>query len=1413
MDQIKQFIKIHFDEIQRKDNKIRNQEEAYIVLLQTSLFHIKYNQKIFDWQRYINTFPDLRKSLRTPKDAIWHYLNYGIRERRKVYVLNSDEIYEHQFNWKDYITINQDLRFLLTDIDCFEHYITQGYLQNRQTTLREQIILNDRIEISENSITNKNWLQLLTNNLNNLRSNQNNIHSNQNNIRSNHININEEKIDMFHLKSLNTSLLDKINSNITTITNEIVNKYKNILFVCGDYPGYGGAATNCYHLQQHFKKYKINTFGFYFNFEKGANAKYEKNNDYVIDDIEKLSTINFKPDLIILKSPIKWNLKQMFGCPVYYLVGGIYKNELNKYYYNIVNKNEQYKYHNEGVLLNISRYDKIYVNSSHTQQLLLKWYNLNSNLFYTSFIPYYNEKLISDPQFNKRKYEYGLIVSNFDRKIKNIDDSIRFLKGKKNVILIGKGSSKYKSEGVNCIELVNMNDMKQYYKQIKYIVQDSYYESCSNVKIESLFNGCKISDYFDTIPICNNMQLSEIKNGLTWIHGDNKNNILITIYIISIEDHQLQYCLNSVNKLNVKFPVLVNVIQNIYPTNKAYDEMRKRCYTSYFIQLDEDMQLFPNAIETIYKTYDKSKFLNIYRLYDDYLGVTEDKFLYGVKLYNQTIMKNFETLKDKKNNDVATSAVDRNWHKKLIENGYEKKNCKEIIGYHEQYRKNFDLFIKYSKITNNLLTLNKNSGSPDDICRLLIPINTVKFDYTNFIKIIINHYMCLFKNKEEKYRNNIMLLNKILSVNPNNIPLKLYNITGRVNRYIFTTSDINFNVDTFFKLFDLKKDHNSIHKSCISGIINTIFDNYAYSFDKYPYKLFEHLDNFIGKIRLTIISHELPNFGGSASNSYAMFKYYQKKFDVTCIFIDSNDYFNKIEDKEAYLNKYADIKIIYKNEDVNYKLIEYIQKTDVIVLRNPQSPDIMDIDFNLLKLLSNKIISIFGGGLRNIYSRKIQKIPAGNIILDDYSKNFDKNAGVIDYNTELLQNEKIMKVIELSDHLSTNTYFYNNIFKEQFKNKYIGYYDFSSINKFNFEICNYKNPVSWNKRKVDIIFLASSLTRTQKAVVFFLDLVKDLPYNVLIIGNKMIYKTPKNVTHIPFTNNVDEYLINSKLLIMTSLFEASSNTLFEGVNAGCNILTSNLVSNDNTFKQECIVSNFIDKNEWIQKIHYLLKNPINSLRNRKRLINSINEFSEKIEKMDISQKSKLILIVAHLNENYKNIDKKIGRDYYLLADNLIKLGYNVFFLTNNVDNVTYTNNYYYINFNQLTPSILSYYSYIYFTLNDEDNLISLIENTDIVKNILKVKHIKNKDLKIICNMFNYPKIIDKYHDSYDLFDRIILNSNKSIIPGNISRKITNNNNQYNFQQIMSYCNDNQINNKFYSFGNTSSNFDYKHMIF
>ena len=318
------------------------------------------------------------------------------------------------------------------------------------------------------------------------------INNNLNNFK----NLNNNKINMYKLNSLNQNILEKINNNIYNF-NKLISKYKNILFICGDYPGYGGAATNCDNLQKYYQSLGHQTFAFYYNFEKGKNARYEKNNNYWIDNLNEINNIKFKPDLIILKSFININLKNIFNCPIYYLIGGIYKNELDKYYYDINTFEEQEKYINKNVIEQIKNSDYSFVNSSHTQEILEKYYNLKTYLFYSSFVSFINKKLEEDINFKNRKYEYGLIVSNFNRTIKNVNDSIEFLKDKENVILIGKNSNKYKDYGFKCVDLVNKDEINHYYKQIKYIVQDSFYESCSNVKIESLFYGCKLKFFIN----------------------------------------------------------------------------------------------------------------------------------------------------------------------------------------------------------------------------------------------------------------------------------------------------------------------------------------------------------------------------------------------------------------------------------------------------------------------------------------------------------------------------------------------------------------------------------------------------------------------------------------------------------------------------------------------------------------------------------------------------------------------------------------------------------------------------------------------------------------------------------------------------------------------------------------------------
>ena len=188
-------------------------------------------------------------------------------------------------------------------------------------------------------------------------------------------------------------------------------------------------------------------------------------------------------------------------CPVFYCIGGIFTNNLDKPYTELKTNDEYDKYINSSVIRQISCSYRSFCNSKRTKDILKQIYNLDTTLFYSGFVPYYGQEIIEDPNFENRKYDYGLIISDFDRKIKNAKGSIEDLKDacvghnqavSKNVLLVGKNSSKYNKYGFDCIENVNYNKMIKLYKDIKFIQQNSFYESYSNVMIESAFNGSKI---------------------------------------------------------------------------------------------------------------------------------------------------------------------------------------------------------------------------------------------------------------------------------------------------------------------------------------------------------------------------------------------------------------------------------------------------------------------------------------------------------------------------------------------------------------------------------------------------------------------------------------------------------------------------------------------------------------------------------------------------------------------------------------------------------------------------------------------------------------------------------------------------------------------------------------------------------
>ena len=304
----------------------------------------------------------------------------------------------------------------------------------------------------------------------------------------------DQSINFMDTNQISNDLLTKIYTNISNF-NQHLHLYKCILFISTDYPGWGGAATNCERMIRFYGK-THQTYGIFAIFPNDPQIPSQRETGhYKIVDLNLLEptlhALAIKPDLVILRNAINLDLRKIFTCPIYFMVAGIYKNILDIHYSKTLMSNDN-QYINMMVIKQISWSHVVFCNSSHTKDILQDNYNIHCELLYFNFLPFHNKLIERDPEFDKRKYEYGVIVSNFNRPIKNTKMTVKSLIGNKDVILIGKNSKQYAQEGWTCCDLVDSEQMGEYYKNIKYVVQNSHYESCSNVMVEANFHGCQV---------------------------------------------------------------------------------------------------------------------------------------------------------------------------------------------------------------------------------------------------------------------------------------------------------------------------------------------------------------------------------------------------------------------------------------------------------------------------------------------------------------------------------------------------------------------------------------------------------------------------------------------------------------------------------------------------------------------------------------------------------------------------------------------------------------------------------------------------------------------------------------------------------------------------------------------------------
>lgn len=355
-----------------------------------------------------------------------------------------------------------------------------------------------------------------------------------------------------------------------------------------------------------------------------------------------------------------------------------------------------------------------------------------------------------------------------------------------------------------------------------------YYEILNKINTIEISNKIN-NDDINSIEINNNININDLYDGKTWIHGKTKENINFTIFIITISSSQLEHSLNSINNMDLNIPFIVNCIKDISPTNKAYNEMRLRCKTKYFIQNDEDMELYSNCLEiitdTINKYHNEKIFLHTFKLIDDKLGLGDPPIIDCLKVYNQEIMKKYPTVNNG-NNEI--SSVDSTWHKSVHADGFISNETNIIIGCHGKHRTNFDLLLRYCKIIKSLINPNIKTNS-SHICKFLRPL----FKENNINQYVRQIIYLFSKIKTIDYGVLKNIINK-LNMNVDNNKLIMYKITSRVEIKHFCKTDLIPCEKNIFKIID---------QECLMALLaigSVSTNSYEYSYDKYPYDIYRY---------------------------------------------------------------------------------------------------------------------------------------------------------------------------------------------------------------------------------------------------------------------------------------------------------------------------------------------------------------------------------------------------------------------------------------------------------------------------------------------------------------------------------------------------------------------------------------------
>jgi hypothetical protein len=112
----------------------------------------------------------------------------------------------------------------------------------------------------------------------------------------------------------------------------------------------------------------------------------------------------------------------------------------------------------------------------------------------------------------------------------------------------------------------------------------------------------------------------------------------VTVFVSTVGASTFDACLEHLRRQDCVFAL--RVVDHVAPMSAAFQRMLDECTTRYYVQVDEDMLLYPHAVRTLYErmaAMDDRVALYVAALYDVHL----QRVIYGLKIFRHAIVRRY----------------------------------------------------------------------------------------------------------------------------------------------------------------------------------------------------------------------------------------------------------------------------------------------------------------------------------------------------------------------------------------------------------------------------------------------------------------------------------------------------------------------------------------------------------------------------------------------------------------------------------------------------------------------------------------------------------------------------------------------------------------------------------------------------